>query len=279
MAVNRAAFFAAIRASLAAGRLSVSQVAGISAILDAWEARHTDTTPPTQFAYCLATAWHETGTAMVPVSENLNYTSTARIRAVWPSRFPTVASAESFVRNPRGLANKVYGGRMGNTGPDDGWLYRGRTLVQLTGKDNYRRATAKLRELGFQVDLVANPDDANRPEIASAILIIGMEEGWFTGASLDSKIDGAVDGDEHRDFVEGRRIINGTDKAEKIAKEADAFLAALIAAGAASVNAKLRPAPVPPPAPPPAANDNPPAPQPASSGLFAALANLFRRSA
>lgn len=84
--------------------------------------------------------------------ENLNY-SAKRLCAVWPKRFPTLRSAEPYAMNPRALANRVYGGRMGNTGPDDGWRYRGRGPKQITGKDNYR-AIGKV--LGL--DLVKEPD-------------------------------------------------------------------------------------------------------------------------
>ncbi len=66
--------------------------------------------------------------------ENLNYSSASRIRAVWPSRFPTDESAAPYVRNPEALANKVYGGRMGNTEPGDGWNFRGHGPIQLTGR-------------------------------------------------------------------------------------------------------------------------------------------------
>lgn len=68
--------------------------------------------------------------------ENLNY-SAERLCQVWPSRFPTLEAAKPYARNPEALANKVYGGRMGNTEPGDGWKYRGRSPLQITGRDNY----------------------------------------------------------------------------------------------------------------------------------------------
>src|SRR5699024_8866626 len=105
-------------------------------------------------AYMLATAYHETGLNMSPNEEDLFYTTAARIRAVWPSRFSSVDAAKPYVRNPKMLANKVYNGRMGNrTGSNDGWMYRGRGQVHITGRDNYAKAS---RVVG--ADLVSNPD-------------------------------------------------------------------------------------------------------------------------
>lgn len=72
--------------------------------------------------------------------ENLNY-SAKRLTQVWPSRFPSIAAAEPYARNPEKLANRVYANRMGN-GPEssgDGWKFRGVGPGQLTGRDNMTR--------------------------------------------------------------------------------------------------------------------------------------------
>lgn len=99
--------------------------------------------------------------------ENMNY-SAARLHAVWPSRFPTVASALPYAHNPQHLANKVYGGRMGNTGPDDGWIYRGSGPLQHTGKSEFERIK---RRTG--VDVLTHPDDLRSRVDASTGLLAG----------------------------------------------------------------------------------------------------------
>jgi putative chitinase len=106
--------------------------------------------------FFLAQIGHESGGLRVQ-EENLNY-SAERMTKVWPSRFPTVASAMPFARNPEALANKVYGGRLGNEQPGDGFKYRGRGFIQVTGKDGYRQVS---RFAGL--DLVAHPDFASNP--------------------------------------------------------------------------------------------------------------------
>ncbi len=98
--------------------------------------------------------------------ENLNYTSAASLTRVWPSRFRTASAAAPFVRNPEALANNVYGGRMGNTQIGDGWKYRGRGIVHLTGKSNYEAA-----EKATGIPLVSNPDLAAEPENAVRLAV------------------------------------------------------------------------------------------------------------
>ncbi|MBA1159342.1 hypothetical protein H0S73_25020 [Microvirga sp. Marseille-Q2068] len=216
--MDRAKFFAAVRGSLFGGKLTEKQVQGMDAMLDAIPAGMA----PDHLAYCFATAFHETGAKMQPVVENLTYTSAARIRDVWPTRFPSIASAQMYVRKPQELANKVYGARMGNLGGNDGWTYRGRGFAQITGRDNYKRAGNMLG-----VDLLTFPELAEEPETAAAIMYCGMVNGWFTGKKLADYFERGVAADPYS----ARKIINGLDEAAKIAGYYRAFAAALKAAG------------------------------------------------
>lgn len=87
------------------------------------------------------------------LEEGLSYRDAARLCRVFRTAFPTVAAAQPYVRNPQALANKVYGGRFGNTKPNDGWDHRGGGLLQVTFLDNYRMVGEAIG-----IDLVADPD-------------------------------------------------------------------------------------------------------------------------
>lgn len=122
---------------------------------------------------------HESG-MLERTEEGLNYTSAERIRAVWPSRFQTLDHAEPFVRNAAALANKVYGGRMGNDRPGDGFMYRGRGLIQVTGKANYALVGDALG-----IDLVQSPDLLAHRDIALKSAIAWWEKRIPDGAMGD----------------------------------------------------------------------------------------------
>lgn len=94
---------------------------------------------PLRLAHFIAQIAHESGSFKYK-SENLNYSAKA-LRAVFGKYFDTDAMAEQHARKPEQIANIVYANRMGNGDPEsgDGWLYRGRGLIQLTGKENYAR--------------------------------------------------------------------------------------------------------------------------------------------
>ena len=111
---------------------------------------------------------HESGGFKL-LEENLNYSAKALMNT-WPSRFPTEEMANQYARNPEKIANKVYGGRMGNGTEEtgEGWKYRGRGIKQLTGKENYQRCSEALG-----VDLVSDPDKLLDPKYAA------LSAGWF----------------------------------------------------------------------------------------------------
>lgn len=94
------------------------------------------------------------------------------------------------------------------------WPWVGRGYVQLTWDYNYKKASDKLG-----VDLISNPDKAMDPEVAVKVLFEGMLNGWFTGKKLSDYMDGKqeTDAEDTKEFKGARKIINGTDKADKIA--------------------------------------------------------------
>ena len=116
-----------------------------------------------RLCHFMAQIGHESGGFTVK-REALNYTTTARLRAVWPSRFPDDASARPYLRNEEKLAEKVYGGRLGNVEKGDGFRYRGRGFVQITGRGSYREMGRKL-----QLPLEDDPDLALDPIVAVKI--------------------------------------------------------------------------------------------------------------
>lgn len=173
--------------------------------------------PVSYVAYGLATAYLETAHSMQPVLEAHWLSASAR-QAYFTRMYDIRGARPAKARE------------LGNLTPGDGAKYAGRGYVQLTGLDNYRKATAKLRALGYDVDLVAKPDLAMRADLAALIMVHGMIEGWFTGRSLDDDL--LEDGPSTlKHFTDSRDIINGRDKAAQIAGYAVDFQTGLLAAG------------------------------------------------
>jgi putative chitinase len=157
---------------------------------------HFSINTPRRAAHFIAQLGHESA-GFRRVVENLNY-SAERLAAVWPARFAAGNLpndlARSIARNPEAIANSAYGGRMGNDKQGDGWRYRGRGLIMLTGKDSYKQASD-----ATGIDLIGHPDYLETTDIAA------MVAGWYWSTKgLNSMAD--------IDNLEGitRRINGGT---------------------------------------------------------------------
>ena len=137
-------------------------------------------------AYMLATVKHECADTWVPINER--------------------GSSDYFHKYE---ADTLIGHRLGNTEDGDGFRFRGRGYVQITGRANYDNLG---RLIGLIDGLLKNPDQALDPQVAYKIMSVGMRRGSFTGKKLSDYIN-----QNASDYVNARRIINGTDQAEKIA--------------------------------------------------------------
>lgn len=223
------AFFAAVREHL--GPVKQGTIPGFEAVYEA-----TKGLPLMHQAYIIATCYHETAFTMEPIYER--------------------GKREYFNKYEPGTK---LGKDLGNTTKGDGYLYRGRGLVQITGRRNYAFAGGKLG-----LDLVKHPDKALDLKVATQILVRGMTEGWFTGKKLS----------DFNTYDGMRRVVNGTDRAAKISEYARVFQEALLAQGKATAPAP-KPAPVPEPpkpeTPPPATVE---APKP-GKGLAAVIGGLL----
>jgi putative chitinase len=136
---------------------------------------------PLRLAHFLAQCGHESGGFRL-TQENLNY-SAKGLNGIFKKYFPTEAAAAPYNRNPQKIANKVYSNRMGNgtEASGDGYKFRGRGYIQLTGKDNY---TAFGKSIG--IDMTANPD-----LVASQYALLSAA--WFfTKNGLHKMADGGA---------------------------------------------------------------------------------------
>lgn len=148
----------------------------------------------------LAQIAHESS-EMRRLEENLRYTSAKRICDVWPKRFPSEGHALPYVGKPHLLANRVYADRLGNgdVASGDGWAYRGRGLMQVTGRGNYAAVGTALG-----LPLVATPDLLLQPGPAA------RSAAWFWKShGLNELADDQSTDDDDADFVTITVRING----------------------------------------------------------------------
>ncbi|MCB1926678.1 MAG: hypothetical protein KDH17_01455 [Rhodocyclaceae bacterium] len=195
MQVDHTRFFNAYRSAY--GRLSQATVNGLE-LLGRNMVEDAELKSVQWAAYMLATVKHECANRWMPITE--------------------YGRRDYFDKYEAGTR---LGGRLGNTEPGDGYRFRGRGYVQITGRANYARMTQALA-LGDDEDLVRDPDQALRPVIAYRIMSLGMRKGLFTGRKLADYIN-----DAGCDYKEARRIINGQDQAELIAGYAETLEAIL----------------------------------------------------
>jgi putative chitinase len=149
----------------------------------------------------LAQVAHESS-ELTRLEENLNYTA-PRLMAVWPKRFPTLEVANKYAMKPQTLAEYVYGGRMGNRpeGAGDGWNFRGRGPIMLTGATAYALFGRRIGDPMLQVC----PARAQIKTIGALIAAAF----WSASPRLNVLAEDLADDDDAADFDAISRIVNG----------------------------------------------------------------------
>lgn len=158
-----------------------------------------DINTPHRAAAFLAQIAHESG-ELRRLVENLNY-SAERLMQVWPKRFPTLQKAQQYAHNPSKLANLVYANRLGNgdEARGDGWNFRGRGLIQLTGRGNYQTVGQALH-----LSLASQPELLEQPTAAA----LSAAHFW-KARGLNELADDRNEDNDDADFEQITRIING----------------------------------------------------------------------
>jgi predicted chitinase len=158
-------------------------------------------------AALMANMDHESG-GFTRKEENLNY-SAKRLREVFPKYYKTDEDARADAGNAEAIGNKVYGGRMGNVNPGDGYKFRGRGDTQLTGRAQYEAMGKKLG-----VDLVNNPELAADPKYSAKIAVANWKSSGADRLAQAGDMTGAR-----------KRINGGTNGLEDVNSKYDAYLA------------------------------------------------------
>ena len=129
---------------------------------------HFDISTPARQAAFIGQCGHECANFRI-LEENLNYRAETLMK-LWKSRFPTIEIANEYARNPKKIANKVYSSRMGNRdeASGDGYRFRGRGCIQLTGHANY-----------FHAGQALGVDFVMQPELVATPMYAALTAGWF----------------------------------------------------------------------------------------------------
>lgn len=191
MALNHTKFFNGYRDAF--GRLRQGMVTGIELLGHHME-KDKQIKDLRWAAYMLATVKHECADKWQPITE--------------------YGAKAYFAKYEPGTR---IGKNLGNTETGDGWKYRGRGYVQITGRANYARLSKSLK-IPTDQNLVDNPENALVPDVAYRIMSFGMRNGSFTGKKLSDYISG-----DTCDYRNARRIINGTDQWKLIKGYAETF--------------------------------------------------------
>jgi putative chitinase len=190
-------------AALVATGIPSAQAQSFAAPLQAACDRFSIDTPGRMAAF-VAQCAHESSN-FTALEEGLFYRSADRICKIFPSRVANVAAAQALVGNPQALADCVYAGRNGNgdEASGDGYRFRGRGLIQLTGRANYERAANALaRDYIADPDLVAAADDAC------------LTAGWFWDASKLNALADAGSFDAITRAVNGPAMAGAAERRE-----------------------------------------------------------------
>ena len=151
----------------------------------------------------LAQIGHESA-QLCAVVENLKY-SAKGLRALFGKYFPTDEVAKEYEYQPEKIANIIYANRMGNgdVASGDGWKYKGRGLIQLTGKDNYKKATERMYALPVGVDFVLQPELLETPKYAA------QSAAWFWASNGLNSLADQLQKNEINVFKQITKRING----------------------------------------------------------------------
>ncbi len=169
-----------------------------------------------QTAYMLATAQHESDFGSPHTWHGIEYPALEEV----PWHLAQSQTPQDYFDSRYNMPRHA---DLGNqAGTSDGYDFRGRGYVQVTGRNNYQDWTNRLQPDNAAINLVAHPEQATNPQTAARILAQGMMQGTFTGRALPDYVN-----DTATDFANARRVVNGTDRAATFAATAQIYQSTL----------------------------------------------------